>query len=285
MTGCHIAFTLRLVNINVRLCGVFYLISFAASIPALLLLGPALDDPDFILGVGSDTGVLWGGLLDFVTALACAATAVVVFPVVRRHNESLALGFVTTRLIEASIIIIGVVSVLAVVTLRRDLAGDTAALTGDAGTLAGDAGALAGDAGALAGDAGMLAGDAGTLAGDAGTLTVVGRALVAVKDWTFLFGPGLMPAFNAAMFATLLLRARLVPRVIPVVGLVGAPLLVAAGLATLFGGNEQTSGLSLLATLPIAAWELAIGVWMITKGFRGAGVEAYGQAGVDLNAG
>jgi hypothetical protein len=81
-----------------------------------------------------------------------------------------------------------------------------------------------------------------------------------------------MACMNALMFATLLFRARLVPRVIPAIGLAGVPLLLAANLATLFGYNEQTSGLSLLATLPIAVWELSVGTWMLVKGFKPATV-------------
>jgi hypothetical protein len=206
---------------NVRVSGIFYLITFAASIPALLLLSPVLNDAGFILGVGSETAVRWGALLDFVNALAGVGTAVAVFPVIKRHNESLALGFVTTRLIEAAVIMTGVVSLLAVVTLRNDAA--------------------------------------------AGVET--GQALVAVRDWTFLFGPGFMACLNAALFGTLLLRARLVPRIIPAIGLIGAPLLLAANIATVFGHNAQVSGLSMLATVPIALWELSIGIWMIAKGF------------------
>jgi hypothetical protein len=217
---------------NVRLSGIFYLVTFAASIPALIMLGPVLDDADFILGAGPETPVVWGSLLDFVNALACVGTAVAVFPVLKRHNESLALGFVTTRLIEAAVIMTGVVGLLAVVTLRHDVAG--------------------------------------TAGADPATLTTVGQAIVAVRDWTFLFGPGFMPCFNAVLFGTLLLRSRLVPRLIPAIGLIGAPLLLAANIATVFGHNEQTSGLSMLATVPIALWELSIGIWMIIKGFRPA---------------
>jgi len=212
---------------NVRASGILYLITFAASIPALIMLSPVLNDTGFVLGAGAESSVVWGCLLDFVNALAAVGTAVAVFPVIRRYNESLALGFVTTRLMEGAIIMIGVVSLLAIVTLRHDTAG-----------------------------------------ADPDTMTAIGRALVAVRDWTFLFGPGFMACMNALMFATLLFRARLVPRVIPGIGLVGVPLLLAANLATLFGHNEQTSGLSMLATVPIALWELTIGVWMVAKGFR-----------------
>jgi hypothetical protein len=77
-----------------------------------------------------------------------------------------------------------------------------------------------------------------------------------------------MPAFNALCFATVLYQTRLVPRIIPTIGMIGAPLLFASSMATLFGAWDQVSSISFLATLPIAAWELSIGVWMIVKGFK-----------------
>jgi hypothetical protein len=165
--------------------------------------------------------------LDFVTAVTVIGTAVALFPVIRRHGESLALGFVTSRLVEAAIIMTGVVSLLAVVTLQRDVTG-----TADA--------------------------------------TTIGQGLVAVRDWTFLFGPGFMASINAVLLGTLLYKSRLVPRTIPTMGLIGAPLLLAANIATLFGHNEQTSGITMLATLPIAAWELSVGTWLLVKGFKPA---------------
>jgi len=216
--------------------GIFYLITFLASIPAVILLGPVLDDPDYMISAGADTRILWGCLLDVVTALACIGTAVALFPVVKRQNEALALGFVTSRMYEAAVIMIGVVSLMAVVTLRQDLAGASGA--------------------------------------DTSSLVIAGRSLVAVRDWTFLLGPGFAPALNALLLGTLLYQSRLVPRVIPLMGLIGAPLLLISSLATGFGFNEQTSGWSLLAALPVAAWELSLGVWMIGKGFRPSPITA-----------
>jgi hypothetical protein len=214
---------------HARAAGFFYLLTFAASMPALFLIGPAIDDPaGYITGGGSqDTRVLLGCFLDFVNALAGIGTAVAVYPVVKRVRASLALGFVMTRMVEAAVIMAGVVSLLAVVTLRQDLAGT-----------------------------------------DATGLATTGQALVSVRDWTFLFGPGFMAVANALMFATLLLTSGLVPRWIPTLGLVGAPLLLTANLLTLFGHNEQVSTLSAIATLPIATWELSVGIYMLTKGFR-----------------
>ena len=216
---------------HARAAGIFYLITFAASLPAFVLIGSAVN-PDLTVAVGHDTGLRWAGLLDFVTALAGVGTAVALYPVLKRQNQALALGFVTSRLVEAAIIMTGVVSLLAVVTLQQDVSGDDPATT------------------------------------------AVGQGLVAVRDWTFLFGPGFMASFNAVLLATLMFRSGLVPRVIPAVGLIGAPLLFAANIATLFGHNEQSSGITMLATLPIAFWELSVGIWMTVKGFKPAPITA-----------
>ena len=213
-----------------RVGGAFYLLTFVASIPALILLGPILNHTDYIVSAGSDTRVIWGCLLDVINAFAGIGTAVALFPVVKRQNEAGALGFVTSRVIEAAVILIGVVCLLAVISLRQDVGG----------------------AGAP----------------DSATLITTGRALVAVRDWTFLLGPGLMPAMNALLLGTLLFRSRLVPRIIPAIGLAGVPLLLTATLLTLFGQIDQVSGPATLLTLPIAAWEFAVGVYLLVKGFR-----------------
>jgi hypothetical protein len=220
---------------HARAAGIFYLLTFASSIPALILIGPILNDASYVTSTGQDTRVLWGCLLDCVNALTAVGSAVAVYSVVKRQNGSMALGFVTSRLVEAAVVMIGVVSLLAVVTMRQDFAGSGA---------------------------------------DAASLTVTANALVDVRNWTFLFGPGLMPVFNAVLFGTLLYKSRLVPRVIPTVGLIGAPLLFTAFIANLFGAFDQVSAASFFLTLPIAAWELSVGIWMTFKGFRPEAVAA-----------
>lgn len=211
--------------------GTLYLITFAASIPALFyFLTPVLDDPNYIIGSGADTRVIIGCLLDAVTALAGIGTAVAVYPVVRRQNESLALGFVTTRMFEAAAIMIGVVSLLAVVTLRRDVAGIAGA--------------------------------------DEASLVTTGQALVAIRDYTFQFGPNISAALNALLFGTLLYRSRLVPRVLPTMGLIAAPLLLAASIATIFGLTHQGSVWYAPGGVLIFVWELSIGIYLVVKGFK-----------------
>jgi hypothetical protein len=166
------------------IAGVFYLITFI-SIPTLALYGPVKNHRDWILSSGSHTGVLVGGFLEVIVALAGIGTAVTLYPVVKRQNEGVALGFVAARVLEAAMIFTGVISLLSLVTLRQDL--------GEA-------------AGA-----------------NAAALVTTGASHVAVYNWTFLLSQSLMPAINALLLGSLLYRSRLVPRIIPVLGLIGAP--------------------------------------------------------------
>jgi hypothetical protein len=217
--------------------GMFYLITFAASVPAAFyFLTPVLDDPSYVLGGGADTRVIIGCLLDVVNALAAIGTAVAVYPVVRRQSESLALGFVTTRMFEAAVIMVGVVSLLAVVTLRRDVAG--------------------------------------TAGADPASLVTTGQALVAVRDYTFQFGPNVSAALNALLFGTLLYRSRLVPRILPTMGLIAAPLLLAAAVATVLGLTEQGSVWFAPGGVLIFVWELSVGIYLVVKGFKPSPITA-----------
>jgi len=210
--------------------GGLYLLTFISSIPAVFLLAPVLDNPDYIIGSGSDTQVLLGCFLDLINAFACVGTAVALYPVVKRQNGSAALGFVTSRVMEAAIIVIGVVSLLTVVTLRQDLAGTA----------------------------------------DAASLVTTGQSLVATRDWTFLLGPDLMAGINALLLGSLMYRSRLVPRVIPLMGLIGGPLLIAASIAIFFGA----SSMALIVAVPVILWEFSLGVYLVIKGFKPCAITA-----------
>jgi Domain of unknown function (DUF4386) len=172
--------------------------------------------------------------MEVILALAGVATALALYPIVKRHNQSVALGFVTSRLLEAAMIVVGVVSLLTIVTLKHDSAGATGA--------------------------------------DAASLLTAGQTLVAFHNWTFVLGQSLMPGVNALLLGSLLYRSRLVPRIIPTVGLIGAPLLLVSVAATIFGFWGQTSPMGMLAGFLVALWELSLGVWLVVKGFTPAAI-------------
>jgi hypothetical protein len=209
-----------------RAFGVLYLITFVTSIPALLLYQPVLDDPvSYIASAGHDNRIFFGALLELLLIVANIGTAVVIVPIVRRQSEELAIGYVTARLFECTFILVGIVSVLGIVTLRQEAAG---AAEGS-----------------------------------------VAYTLAAVKDWTFLLGPGWVVGWgNGLILGYLMYRSGLVPRQLAWLGLVGGPLIVASGTAVMFGIDHPGGTIQGLATIPEFLWELSLGVYCTVWGFR-----------------
>jgi hypothetical protein len=211
--------------------GAFYLLTFV-SIPTLGLYSSVHKD-NFIGGSGSDTAVIVGAILEIIVALAGIGTAVTLYPVLKRENEAMALGFVGSRTLEAAAIFVGVASLLTIVALRQDGAGADS--------------------------------------------VVIGQALVGFYDSMFHISQGFIPAVNALLLGTLLYRSRLVPRALPILGLIGAVLLVTSDAGSLFGLWGWKSSVAALATLPIATWEFGLGVWLVAKGFNQSAITATSQ--------
>ncbi len=210
--------------------GVLYLITFV-SIPTLALYKPVKDNVGtFILGAGSDSGVLWGALSEVIVGLAGIGTAVVLYPVAKRVSQTAALGFVTARVVETSLIFVGVISLLTILTLRSDVAG--------------------------------------TAGADPASLVTTGHSLLAAYTWTFLLSGSLMPVFCDLLLGYVLYRSALVPRFLPIIAFVGAPLLLISDIAIFFGAYSNVSPIALLAALPVAAFEFTLGIWLVVKGFK-----------------
>jgi hypothetical protein len=214
--------------------GVCYLITHVTSVAAPFLYGPILSHTDYVVGSGSATRVVLGAFLEIILAMGIIGTAVALFPVVKRWGEGVALGYVGLRTLEAAIIAVGVLPLLAVMTLREHLAGA-----------------------------------AGT---DTAALVALGQALVAVHNWTFILGPGLVCGVNTVLMASLMFRSRLVPRVIPVLGLVGGPLVFAYNAAVLFGLSAHIPAWTAILVIPIFTWEVSLAFWLIAKGFRASAI-------------
>jgi hypothetical protein len=209
-----------------RVFGVLFLVTFATSIPALWLYQPVLDDPvGYIASAGQNNRILFGVLLELLLIVANIATAVVIFPIVRRQSEELALGYVTARVLESTFILVGILAVLGIVTLQQEVAGASE----------------------------------GTVA----------YTLAAIKDWTFLLGPGWVVGWgNGLILGYLMYRSALVPRKMAWLGLVGGPLIILSGTLVLFGAADKGGSLQSIATAPEFLWELSLGIYCTVKGFR-----------------
>jgi hypothetical protein len=207
--------------------GVLYLLTFASSIPAALLLGSTLTDPNYIMGAGADGQIRLAALFDIVNGLTAIGTAVALYSVVKRQHEGFAIGFVASRLFEAAILFIGIVSVVSIAILR-----ETAAT-----------------------------------AADPASLVAAGTTLVTLYKVAFVLGTGI-PALNAFLLGWLMYRSGLVPRAIPVVGLIGAPLFTSYLVGYVLGITGPGTVWQAIGVAPIFVWELSLGLWMTFKGFN-----------------
>jgi hypothetical protein len=209
--------------------GVLWIATFVTSIPAVLLYDPLLNDQDFILGAGGgDTRIFIGATLELLLIIANIGTAVVPFALFRRYNERLAVGYVTARLVECGFIAVGIVSVLAIMTLRQDPGGasdDTLVAIGQSLVAVHDATFLLGPG--------------------------------------FVVGVG-----NGLILGYLMYTSGLVPRRMTLFGLVGGPLVCASGIAVMFGAFDAGSAPQAVATIPEIIWEAFLGLYLTFKGFK-----------------
>ena len=163
------------------------------------------------------------------SSIGNVGTAVVMFPILKRQSERLALGYVASRTIESTVIGVGAISLLSILTLRDDLAASIGA--------------------------------------DRGSLDIAGQTLVAIHDWTFLLGPGFCVGVNGLLLGYLMYRTGLMPPRLALLGVVGGPLIFLSSIAVLLGAYEQ-DGAHALFTLPEAAFEASFAIYLIVKGFR-----------------
>ena len=219
-----------------RVTGVLFVITYLASIPPVLFLyGPLLDDPRYIVGAGdADNGVALGAFLELILIIANIGTAVVLYPVVKRVNEILALGFVAARVVESAFIAVGILSVLSMVTLRQEAAGT----------------------------------DAGSLVAVGASLVAI-HDWTFLLGPGFVVGVG-----NGLILGYLMYRSGLVPRRMALLGLIAGPVLIARFVGILFGVFEPISVLGGLMVVPEFLWELSLGLWLIVKGFNPSALAA-----------
>lgn len=212
--------------------GLLWLTTFATSIPALFVFyAPVLDDPSYVLGSGEDGRVATGILLEMVLIIANVGTALAFLPILKRQYYALAHGYVAARIIESVFIAGGIMSVVAILTLRSNVA-----------------------------DGSVASGD-GTLA--------AGSSLVAFHDASFLLGPGFIVGIgNGLLLGFLMYRTGLVPRWMAVLGMIAGPMLIAAAVLIMYDVIEPGGPVQSLMSAPEFVWELSLGLYLVFKGFR-----------------
>lgn len=221
---------------NEIIVGVLFILATATAITGLALYQPVLNDPDYIIkGSANETQVIWGAFCELILAFSVIGTSIMMYPILNKENESIAIGYVCFRLLEATIIIIGIISLLSVVTLNQEFA--------------------------KAADPNVI------------SFLTAGKLLVTVHNLTFLFGPNLALGTGTLMMSYILYKSKLVPRFIYVLGLVGGPLIFASAVLVMFGVFPQISVCGAMLAIPVFVYEMTLAIRLIGKGFDSSSVD------------
>lgn len=211
--------------------GVLFITATVAGILSQVFLVSILDDPDYLINFSvNENQVIMGALFDLIMTAAIFGIPVMLFPILKKHNENIALGYLVTRIFEAVPVIVGTISLLLLLTLSQEF---------------------------------VIAGVT-----DASYYQTFGTLLLAARDWTDLIGTQIVFSLTALILNYSLYQSKLVPRFISVWGLIGALLILAAGVLGLFDIVSPFSTISIFLYLPIAVQEIVFAVWLIVKGFN-----------------
>ena len=225
--------------------GVLFIISTVAGILSAVFLEPILNAPDYLINVSANENqVINGALLELICAGAFLGIAVMMFPILKKYNENIALGYVVARILEAVPFVVGVISLLSLLTLSQEYV------------------------------------QAGTP--DAPHYLPLSTLLLEVHDLTNLLGSMIIFSLTALILNYSLYQSKLVPRFISIWGLIGAPLMLTAGLLGMFGLFSPFSTISIFLALPLALNEMVLAVWLIVKGFNSSAIDS-GSAKADIN--
>ncbi|OCT13651.1 hypothetical protein A8709_18870 [Paenibacillus pectinilyticus] len=211
--------------------GILFILAAVTSIIGLMLYNPVLNDVNYLKqGAEHANQVILGAIFELMLVVSAIGTSITLFPLLRRHNESMALGYVCFRFLEAVIITIGIVSVLTLLTLSQEYVK--------------------------------------TITPNESSFHTSGSLLIAIHDWTFLLGPNFMLGINTMMCSYLLYKSKLVPRFISYMGLTGASLIFIAAILEMFNVISQISTWGAVLAIPVAAYEMTFAIWLLVKGFN-----------------
>ena len=216
--------------------GIFFLAGYVILLPGGFLVDSILNAPDYLINVSANkTQVIIGMFLELINTAAVIGIAVLMFPLLKKQNEALALGYVGSRIVESAILLVGHIFLLLVIILSQEY---------------------------------VKAADP-----DAFYFLTLGTLVIAERGLTFRMVM-IVVSLGALMFYYLLYQSKLIPRFISVWGLIGAPLSLAGGVIAIFGYRARVSmpTPTMILGLPIMLNEVFLGVWLIVKGFRSSAI-------------
>lgn len=208
--------------------GICFIAAAVTSIAGKLFYAPVLQNADYLVQGSAQSGtVLLGVFFELLLAATAMGTAISLYPVLKAGNSSLAVGYVSFRLLEVVFIVAGLLSVLGLISLSKAFTAATIP--------------------------------------DMAAFQATGSVLKGLHDWTFILGPNFMLGINTFIYSYVFYHSRLVPRPLAGLGLTAAVLIFTASLLELFGVIKQVSAPGFLLAVPIFAYEMSLAVWLIIK--------------------
>lgn len=216
---------------NAKVTGIFFITATVTAIIGLKLYDPILLDSNYLVaGVQNSNRIVLGAIFESILAISAVGTAIMMYPYLKKFNESWGLGYVCFRLLEVIFILIGIVSMISIVTLSQEFINPATS--------------------------------------EIQSFQTTAKLLKAIHDWTFVFGPHFMLGVNTFIYNSIFFQSKLVPRKLSILGMTGAVLIFMGAILEMFGLISPTSGLIIIIALPIAIYEMVLATWLIVKGFN-----------------
>lgn len=215
---------------NATITGLFFILAAVSSIIGLKLYDPILVDENFIATANQHfSQIIFGAVNELILCVTATGTGLMMFPYLKKYNESMALGYLSFRMLEVVFIMMGIVAVLSVLSVSQHFANHEI---------------------------------------DKSMANAIGLSFIAFHDWTFMLGPNFMLAINTFIYSYIFFQTGLVPKKLATLGLSAACLIMLAAILEMFKIIEQISIWGIVLALPIAVYEMSLAVYLIRKGFR-----------------
>jgi Domain of unknown function (DUF4386) len=216
---------------NAIVTGVFFISATVTAIIGMKLYDPILLDPGFLkTGVINANQIILGAIFESILAISAVGTAIMMYPYLKRFSESWGLGYVCFRVLEVVFILIGLLSMISIVTVSQHYMSPTES--------------------------------------DIASFETAATILKNIHDWTFVFGPHFMLGVNTFIYNTIFFQSKLVPKRLSILGITGAVLIFIAAILELFGIIYPFGSEIIVMALPIALYEMILAGWLIAKGFN-----------------
>ena len=216
---------------NAKITGWLFIVAAVSSIIGLKLYDPILSDNNFIVSANNHYNqIIFGAINELILVASATGTGIMLYPLLKRYNESMGIGYLSFRMLEAVFIMIGLLSILTVLSISESYV--DGAIT------------------------------------DKANAQSLGLSFISLHKWTFMLGPNFMLSINTFIYSFVFYKTKVIPPNLARLGLLASFLIMTAAILELFGVIQQISTWGILLALPIALYEMTLAIYLITKGTK-----------------